>query len=93
MITRRGARQLKSIVKHNRRSGLRGITKIYNEAKDQRVPTKTVSKTLHKMGFGLEGLVKSLWYLEPTSKKGVHYFTNTKAGELNNEKRSLFRRI
>ena len=71
---------MKSIVKHNRRSGLRGITKIYNEAKDQRVPTKTVSKTLHKMGFGLEGLVKSLWYLEPTSKKGCIISQTQKPG-------------
>ena len=51
MITTRGARQLKSIVKHNLWNTLRGITEIYNDAKDQRVSSKTVSTALHKMGF------------------------------------------
>ena len=50
-ITARGAKQIKNIVKHNRRNTLRGITELYNHAKDQNVSSKTVSRTLHKMGF------------------------------------------
>ena len=74
MITTRGARQLKSIVKHNRRNTLRGITEIYNDAKYQRVSSKTVSRALHKMGFWARRPCKKPLVSRTNKKKRLAFF-------------------
>ncbi|KAI6658201.1 hypothetical protein LOD99_15470 [Oopsacas minuta] len=60
-VSPRGVRYLKKIVKQNRRNTLRHITEGYNDSKKIKVSSKIISRELHKMDFGPEGLVRSLW--------------------------------
>ena len=65
-------RQLKNIVKRNRTSTLKSITKLFNKGKVDDVSQKTVSRNLHKLGF----------YARKACRKPMISRTNRKKGWL-----------
>ena len=90
-VTARGARQIKNIVKLNKRNTLRGINELYNHAKDQNISSKTVSRTLHQMGFWARRPCKKPLVSKANKRKRLDFYHRHKNWGVNNGRMSSFR--
>ena len=90
LMTERGRRQLKSIVKSNRRSSLRNLTNQYNDGKVCQLSQKTISRNLHRLGFYARRPCKKPWISKANQRKRLEVFIRHKFWGLSNWKRIIF---
>ena len=91
-VSLRGQRQLKRIVKKNRKSSLRSLTELYNEGKQrqQKVSAKTVSRNLHHLGFRSRRAAKKPLVSKANRKKRLAFYHHHKGWNLNKWSDVLF---
>ena len=77
-ISSHGCRQLKNIVKRNRTSTLKSITKLFNTGKVDDVSQKTVSRNLHKLGFYARKACRKPMISSTNRKKRLAFYNTYK---------------
>ena len=79
LLSARGKRQLKSIVKRNRTSNLRCLTRLFNKGKPKNVSGKTISRNLHAMGFWARRACKKPLVSTANQKKRLAFYNKCKS--------------
>ena len=89
-ISLRASRHLKSIVKSNRRTGLRGITQLFNLSRDLPVSQKTVSRNIHNLGFHARRACKKPLISPKNRIKRLGYYKRHRLWTVNDWKNVVF---
>ena len=90
LISLRASRRLKSIVKCNRRGGLRELTQLFNVSKEVTVSQKTVGRNIHSLGFHARRACKKPLISSKNRLKRLAYHKRHKLWSVNDWKDVIF---